>query len=44
MERLQRGDSVTYVALEMGYANARAFIVMFQRELGVAPGALKPGH
>jgi AraC-like DNA-binding protein/quercetin dioxygenase-like cupin family protein len=44
MERLQRGDSVTRVALEMGYANASAFIVMFQRELGVAPGALKPGY
>lgn len=42
MERLQRGDSVTRVALEMGYANSSAFIVMFHRELGVAPGKLKP--
>lgn len=42
MERLQRGHSVTRVALEVGYANTSAFIAMYQRELGVSPGKFKP--
>lgn len=41
IERIQRGYSVTRVALEVGYANPSAFIAMFQRELGMSPGKFK---
>jgi AraC-like DNA-binding protein len=41
VERLQQGESVTVVALELGYANSSAFIAMFQRELGVAPSKFR---
>jgi AraC-like DNA-binding protein len=41
VERLQRGETVTGVALELGYANSSAFIVMFQRELGTVPSKFR---
>jgi AraC-like DNA-binding protein/quercetin dioxygenase-like cupin family protein len=41
VERLQRGETVTGVALELGYANSSAFIAMFKRELGVAPSKFR---
>lgn len=41
LERLQRGQAVTRVALELGYTSPSAFIAMFRRELGVSPGALR---
>jgi AraC-like DNA-binding protein len=37
LRRLAAGDSVTTVALELGYNSASAFIAMFQRELGQTP-------
>lgn len=37
LERLAAGESVTMVALDLGYANPSAFIVMFRRALGVSP-------
>jgi AraC-like DNA-binding protein len=36
---LARGDSVSSVAVEMGYQSASAFISMFKQELGTTPGA-----
>ncbi len=36
--RLAGGESVTSVALEVGYENPSAFISMFRRTLGVTPG------
>ena len=36
--RLAEGESVTSVALEVGYENPSAFISMFRRTLGVTPG------
>jgi len=36
--RLAQGESVTSVALEVGYENPSAFIAMFRRTLGVTPG------
>lgn len=41
VERLQRGHSVTRVALELGYRSPSAFIAMFRREMGVPPGTLR---
>jgi AraC-like DNA-binding protein len=38
IDRLGQGNSVTQVALELGYASSSAFIAMFRRTLGVAPG------
>ena len=39
LERLTQGDPVTTVALDSGYDSPSAFIAMFKRVLGVAPGA-----
>ncbi len=36
--RLAAGDSVTTVALDLGYASQSAFIAMFRRALGKTPG------
>ena len=36
--RLAEGQSVTEVALELGYETPSAFIAMFRRALGVTPG------
>lgn len=38
LARLARGDSVTDVAFELGYASQSAFIAMFRRALGKTPG------
>lgn len=38
IERLQRGDPVTTVALDLGYDSPSAFGSMFKRALGCAPG------
>lgn len=39
IDRLGRGRSVTNVAFELGYTSSSAFIAMFHRSLGVAPGS-----
>lgn len=38
IERLDQGQSVTKVALDSGYNSPSAFIAMFRRTLGMAPG------
>jgi AraC-like DNA-binding protein/quercetin dioxygenase-like cupin family protein len=38
LARLARGDSVTVVAFDLGYASQSAFIAMFRRALGKTPG------
>lgn len=38
VDRLDQGQSVTRVALELGYRSSSAFIAMFRRSLGVSPG------
>ncbi|WP_111495077.1 AraC family transcriptional regulator [Marinobacter bohaiensis] len=37
MPRLEAGDKVEAIALELGYASASAFIAMFRRLMGVTP-------
>lgn len=37
IERLGQGESVTRVALELGYQSSSAFAAMFRSELGVSP-------
>ncbi len=43
IERLTAGQSVTAVALELGYKSPSAFIAMFRRALGKPPGKYMPG-
>jgi AraC-like DNA-binding protein len=38
LERLAHGDSVTTVALDLGYETPSAFVAMFRRALGTSPG------
>jgi len=38
IDQLGQGKSVTEVALELGYSSTSAFIAMFRRTIGVAPG------
>lgn len=38
IDRLDRGDSVTKVAFELGYQSLSAFIEMFRQTLGTSPG------
>ena len=38
LERLASGESVTSVALELGYQTPSAFVAMFRRALGATPG------
>ncbi|WDZ95923.1 helix-turn-helix transcriptional regulator [Herbaspirillum sp. WKF16] len=38
LELLAAGESVTAIALELGYDNASAFIALFRRTFGVTPG------
>jgi AraC-like DNA-binding protein len=38
IERLGQGQSVSDVALDLGYKSSSAFIAMFRRSLGVTPG------
>lgn len=40
LPRLEQGDSVTRVAGELGYDSTSAFIELFQRRLGMTPGAM----
>ncbi|MGC4010634.1 MAG: helix-turn-helix transcriptional regulator [Pseudomonas sp.] len=40
LPRLERGESVTLIAGELGYESTSAFIELFQRQLGTSPGAL----
>jgi AraC-like DNA-binding protein len=37
LHRLQRGDSVTEVALDSGYTTSSAFGVAFRKQFGHAP-------
>lgn len=37
MNRLESGDSVEVIALELGYSSSSAFIAMFKRIMGVTP-------
>ena len=37
LRRLARGDPITVVALDLGYATSSAFTYMFRRALGVPP-------
>jgi AraC-like DNA-binding protein len=38
IERLGRGESVTTIALDLGYDSTSAFITMFKRAVGKTPG------
>ena len=38
IERITRGDSITDVALHLGYNNTSSFVYMFRRNVGVSPG------
>jgi len=38
LRRLGRGEAVTTVGLELGYASTSAFIVMFRKMVGTTPG------
>jgi AraC-like DNA-binding protein len=38
IDRLGRGDSVTTIALDLGYESPSAFITMFKKALGKTPG------
>lgn len=40
LPRLERGESVTLIAGELGYESTSAFIELFQRQLNTSPGAL----
>ena len=44
VELLAAGHAVTGVALELGYDSLSAFIAMFRREMGVAPGGFAAAH
>lgn len=44
LARLARGESVTAVALDLGYASQSAFIAMFRRALGQTPGRYFSGE
>lgn len=40
LPRLEQGESVTRIAGELGYDSTSAFIELFQRRLGITPGAM----
>ncbi len=42
LEMLAEGQSVTTIALELGYANVSAFIALFRRTFGVTPARYAP--
>jgi AraC-like DNA-binding protein len=44
LERLAGGESVTNVALEVGYSDVSAFIAMFKSALGSTPGQYFRAH
>ena len=39
LERIERGEAVNVVAIDMGYESASAFITMFKKHMGCAPKA-----
>jgi AraC-like DNA-binding protein len=39
LERLAEGDTVTTVAMDLGYSSVSGFIALFRRALGVTPAA-----
>jgi AraC-like DNA-binding protein len=41
--RLAAGDSITPIALDLGYASPAAFTSMFARALGVPPSVYRKG-
>jgi AraC-like DNA-binding protein len=41
IDRLERGASVTEVALDLGYSSTSAFVYMFRSNLGVTPGSYR---
>jgi AraC-like DNA-binding protein len=41
IDRLGQGQTVTRVAMELGYSSPSAFIAMFRRSRGVSPGAYR---
>lgn len=43
-ELFERGDSLTQIALEVGYSGPSAFAKMFRRTLGKSPSALRALH
>ena len=44
LTRLGSGDSITQVAIELGYSSASAFTVAFRRVLGTAPSRYLASH
>lgn len=38
IERLTRGESITDVALDLGYTTTSSFVYMFRQNIGLAPG------
>lgn len=44
LERLDRGDKVERIALDLGYSSASAFIVMFRSRMGVTPDEYRRGN
>jgi AraC-like DNA-binding protein len=43
LSRLAAGNSVTAVALDLGYDSPNAFSTMFRKALGAPPSAFQPG-
>lgn len=43
LPRLQAGDKVESIALDLGYGSASAFIAMFRRMMGVTPDEFRKG-
>jgi len=37
LERIDRGDAINLIALDMGYDSASAFITMFKKHMGLSP-------
>jgi AraC-like DNA-binding protein len=43
IERLNRGASITEVALDLGYSTTSAFVYAFRKSVGVSPGRYRAG-
>ena len=43
IERLEKGEQVTEVALDLGYGSPSSFTYMFRKRLGVPPRQYKSG-
>ena len=37
LERIDRGDAINIIAIDMGYDSASAFITMFKKHMGLSP-------